>query len=67
MSSRRELHDQPNTSDTSLQCRRIFGKQTLSISSRNLKAEEGWGEIDISTKGVVVGERKEWGGEGGIE
>ena len=38
---------------SSLQCRHIFGKQTLSSSSRNLKAEEGWGEIDISTKGVV--------------
>ena len=37
----------------SLQCRRIFGKRTLSTSSRNLKAEEGWGEIDIPTKGVV--------------
>ena len=35
----------------SLQCKRIFGKRTLS-TSRNLKAKEGWGEIDISTKGV---------------
>ena len=45
VSMRRRLSD-------SLQCRRIFGKQTLSTSSRNvwslswiLKAEEGWGEI----------------------
>ena len=40
----------------SLQCERIFGERTLSISSRKvgrylgiLKAEEGWGEIEIST------------------
>ena len=39
-------------SNSSLQFRRIFGKRTLS-TLRNLKAEEGWGEIDISTKGVV--------------
>ena len=44
----------------SLQCRRIFGKRTLSTSSRNvwslswiLKAEEGLGEIEIFTKGVI--------------
>ena len=38
----------------SVECRLIFGKRTLSTSSRNLKAEEGWGEIDIfSTKGLV--------------
>ena len=37
----------------SLQYRRIFGKRTLSTSSRNLKAEEGWGEIDNSTKEMV--------------
>ena len=47
----------------SLQCRRSFGKRTLSTSSRNLKAEEGWGEIDISTEGVV--DRREKGGGGG--
>ena len=42
-----------------MQFRRIFGKRTLSTSSRNvwslswvLKAEEGWGEIKISTKGI---------------
>ena len=43
--------------------RRIFGKRTLSTSSRILKAEEGWGEIYISTKGVVD-RRKEGGGRG---
>ena len=44
---------------SSLQCRCIFGGRTLSTSSRNLwprswilKAEEGWGETEISTKGV---------------
>ena len=45
--------DQNYQVNGSLHCRRIFGKQTLSTSSRNLKAEKGWGEIDISTKGVV--------------
>ena len=48
----------------SLQCRRIFGKRTLSTSSRKLKAEEGWGEIDISTKGVVDRREEGRGGEG---
>ena len=37
----------------------------LNTSSRNLKAEEGWGEIDISTKGVV--DRREKGGGRGRE
>ena len=53
-----------------MQCRRIFGERTLSTSSRNvwslswiLKVKEGWGEIDISTKGVVD-RREEAGGEG---
>ena len=57
---------------TSLQCRRIFGQRTLSTSLRNvwslswiLKAEEGWGEIKISTKGVV--DRREEGRGGGGE
>ena len=36
----------------SLHCRRIFGKGTLTWKYI-LKAEEGWGEIEISTKGVV--------------
>ena len=41
--------------DNSLQCKHIFGERTLSTSSRNalslswiLKAEEGWGEIEIT-------------------
>ena len=37
----------------------------LSTSSRNLKAEECWGEIDISTKGVI--DRREEGGGRGRE
>ena len=49
----------------SLQRRRIFGKRTPSPSSRNLKAEEGWGKIDISTKGVVDRRGEGGGKEGG--
>ena len=58
------------SSVSSLQCRRIFGKRRLNTSSRNvwslswiLKAEEGWGEIEISIKGVVD-RREEGGGRG---
>ena len=48
---------------TSLQCRRIFGKRTLCTSSRNLKAEDGWGEIFLP-RGWLIGERKVGIGEG---
>ena len=34
-----------------------------STSSRNLKAEEGWGEIFLP-RGWLIGETKEGGGEG---
>ena len=50
---------------SSMQCRQNFGERTLSISWI-LKVEEGWGEKEISTDGVV-GRREEGGGGEGKE
>ena len=56
-------------SDFSLQCRHIFAERIpvtflgyMWLPSLILKAEEGWGEEKISTKGVVD---RRAGGEGG--
>ena len=48
---------------SSMQCRQNFGERTLSISWI-LKVEEGWGEKEISTDGVVDRREEGGGGEG---